>query len=216
MRINRAIIIVSFLAVIFLSGCVVGRRTIDLEIPSKQGDTSKNASVTVVNVEDFREFLNNPAQPSIPSIDGDYRNMSKLELSGMIGRQRNGFGKAMGDIGLPSGITVQDKTRLLIEEGLKARGYTIGDSPDSDYQVDVKIEEFWAWFTPGMWALSFEARIKCIVTIKGETKVEEITVTGYGKNSGQVASDPNWQLAYTRAFESFLLNFNAELDARGF
>ena len=216
MKINRAIITVSLLAVVFLSGCVVGRRTIDLEVPSKQGDSSRNATATVVNVEDFREFMNKPAQPYIPSVDGDYKSMSKLELSGMIGRQRNTYGKAMGDIALPSGITVQDKTKLLIEEGLIARGYTIGDSTDSDYQVDVKIEEFWAWFTPGMWALSFEARIKCIVTIKGETKVEEITVTGYGKNSGQIASDPNWQLAYTRAFESFLLNFNAELDARGF
>ncbi|MCD8483489.1 MAG: YajG family lipoprotein [Verrucomicrobia bacterium] len=186
-----------------------------MEIPSLKPRDLNGLSVAISEVQDGRVFQNRPPNPSTPSIDGDVTKMSAMERSRMIGRQRNAYGKAMGDVALPGDVTVEQKVQQLVEEGLRARGYQIRDS-ESDYSVSVKVEEFWGWFTPGMFYVTFEARIKCAVKIDGEEKSEVITVVGYGENKAQVASDANWQLAYRRAFEDFLDNFSKELEKKGF
>ncbi|HXA14402.1 MAG TPA: hypothetical protein VNW23_04690, partial [Opitutaceae bacterium] len=96
------------------------------------------------------------------------------------------------------------------------RGYTITTDASADNAVDVKIDEFWAWFTPGFVYVSFEARVYCSFTVKHGGHTKTFTVQGYGSNHGQVASDANWQLAYTRAFEDFLGKFDQELANDGF
>jgi hypothetical protein len=166
--------------------------------------------------EDARHFENKPSSPSTPSIDGDVKSMSADQLATMIGRQRNGYGHAMGDVAITAPETVKTKMLELVKEGLARSGYSVGASPTGENAVNVKIEEFWAWFTPKFVVLTFEARIKCAVTIKRGEKTSSLTVVGYGSNQGQVASDPNWQLAYTRAFDDFLKNFEKELAGAGF
>ena len=47
----------------------------------------------------------------------------------MIGRQRNTWGKAMGDIGLKDNDSVTKRVRLLVEEGLRRKGYGISVDP---------------------------------------------------------------------------------------
>jgi uncharacterized lipoprotein YajG len=131
----------------------------------------------------------------------------------MIGRQRNTYGAALGDIALPEGDSVVKLSRQLVEEGLKHRGYQISNNAASS--ADLSIEEFWAWCTPGFWSVPFEARIQCIVTIRKSGSTHKVTVLGHGLNRGQLASDSNWQLAYHRAFEDFLDNFDAELKKAG-
>jgi len=132
----------------------------------------------------------------------------------MIGRQRNGYGAAMGDVALPEGETVVTKMKQLVVEGLEARGHSIA-SEGGDYEIDVQIDEFWGWFTPGMFTVSFEARIKSEITLSDGSEDKTFVVRGYGINKGQVASDANWQLAYSRAFEDFLKNLDAELERQG-
>lgn len=198
-----------------LSGCVVGRRTVDLTVPNPAMTSLNKGEVYIAGIEDHRIFQNKPPLPSIPSIDGDVGQMSTSEQSLMIGRQRNGYGMAMGDIALPEGESVEVKMRKLIESGLSSKGYTISGQPDSGYDFDAEIIAFWAWFTPGMFAVSFEAEVVCDIKIHGQGADKEMRVKGYGKNTGQIASDANWQLAYTRAFNDFLLNFRSKLDENG-
>jgi len=62
-------------AIVLQTGCVVGRRSFELPVPS-------------------------PSDPSMPSIDGDVTKVSVQEKNRMIGRQRNGFGYATGDMAL--------------------------------------------------------------------------------------------------------------------
>ena len=61
------------------SGCVVGRRTVDLQIPELQVGESTGVSVTVSDPEDRRIFENKPPSPSTPSIDGDVNQMTVEE-----------------------------------------------------------------------------------------------------------------------------------------
>jgi hypothetical protein len=213
----RTIPLILFLAAASLvqTGCVVGRRTVDLPVPSQMSTQSGKGSLRVMDVTDSRTFENKPRDPSTPSIDGDVNSMTDAQKSIMIGRQRNGYGHAMGDIALPANRSVQERTRVLIENGLKKRGYVISDDPASANYAKVEIREFWAWFTPGMWVISFEARLDCVVIITVDGKAHKLEVAGYAKNVGQVASDANWQKAYRLAFENFLTNLDDELQKEG-
>jgi hypothetical protein len=201
---------------LFGSGCVTGRRTIDLLVPPATSLPASKGTVAISSITDARHFENEPSEPSTPSIDGDVNSLSAEQLSAFIGRQRNGYGHAMGDITLPDGETVQSRVKELITQGFVQRGYTITTDASADNAVDVKIDEFWAWFTPGFAYVSFEARVYCTFTVKHGGSTQTFTVQGYGSNHGQIASDANWQLAYTRAFEDFLGKFDQELTKAGF
>jgi hypothetical protein len=164
-------------------------------------------------VVDGRTFQNKPGDPSTPSVDGDVTAMSADQRAMMIGRQRNTYGKALGDIALPTGDTVMRQAKSLLEAGLRRRGFEITqDAASARASATVSIDEFWAWFTPGFWSIDFEARVYCTITIREMGRASKVVVRGYGMNHGQVASDANWQQAYDLAFKDFLTKLDAELD----
>lgn len=198
------------------TGCVVGRRTIALPVPAATAAApAQKGTVYLERITDDRRFENKPEAPSTPSIDGDVNAISAEQRSMMIGRQRGGFGNAMGDIALPAGESVQKRTQALFEEALKRRGYALSADANTPNVATISIKEFWAWFTPGMWSVSFEARINCVLSLKTAAGVKEISITSQSYNGGQVASDANWQIAYTRAFDDFLKKLDGELAAAG-
>jgi hypothetical protein len=171
--------------------------------------------VYIVAVTDDREFQNRPSDPSIPSINGDITKLSARERDQMIGRQRNGFGKAMGDMALPADDSVTKRARLLVEQGLMRRGYQITSEPNATNTVTVSVNEFWAWMTPGFFALTFEAKLSCSIAVTDANGVHTAIVKGYGLNHGQFAKDVNWQEAYDPAFEDFISNFGTQWENLG-
>jgi len=196
------------------SGCVVGQRTIDLTILQATSYPESQGSILVGQVHDKRQFANKPSDPSTPSVDGDVTQLNAATKALMIGRQRNGYGMAMGDIALPKDRSVILLTRELLIESLKRNGYSVSTT-EADKSVDVDIDEFWAWFSPGMWSVSFEARVYCTLVVKRNSDLKTVVIRGYGINKGQVASDANWKLAYQRAFEDFLSKSAAGLKGAG-
>ena len=209
--------LVFFVALALQAGCVTGRRTMDLPAaPESAPAAATRGHVYISAVTDDRRFENKPDDPSTPSIAGDVTTMTVAQKDQMIGRQRNSFGHAMGDIGLPPGDSMTKHMRALIEQGLRHNGYQVSSDPSAANTVAVSVTEFWAWTTPGFVALTFEAKVGCTLTIKsGDGASRSITVHGYGKNSGQVAKDANWREAYQPAFEDFEKNLGAELDKLG-
>lgn len=195
-----------------LTGCVTGTRDIELASPEYQSTKRMEGLVYIGNIEDQRHFEAKPRNPSTPSVKGNLHSTSKDKLATLIGRQRNGFGKAMGDVTLPAGMTVQEEMRELLTKGLESRGYTVTDDETAPVKLEVDIDKFWAWFSPGMWAVSFEANLACGLNVTTENGERELKVVGYGMNKGQIASDANWQLAYHRAFSDFLENLDNALD----
>ena len=163
--------------------------------------------VYIAAITDDRQFENRPPEPSTPSIDGDVTKLSAEQKDQMIGRQRNGFGKAMGDIALPSGDSVTKRVRLLVEQGLARGGYRITTDPATSDKVAVSIRQFWAWSTPGAFVLTFEAKLSCAISVTNAAGTHMTVVNGYGINHGQIAKDGNWQEAYDPAFEEFMANF---------
>jgi hypothetical protein len=198
------------IAIVLQTGCVVGRRSFELPIQSHDIPTPTHGKVYIAAVTDDREFQNKPSDPSVPSIDGDVTKLSAEAKDQMIGRQRNTWGKAMGDIALPAGDTVTKRMRLLVEQGLMRKGYESSSDPNAPYVVNVSVKEFWAWTTPGMWTLTFEAKLSCTIVETDASGVHTAVVKGYGLNHGQFAKDANWQQAYDPAFEDFIANFGTQ------
>jgi len=203
------------IAIVLQTGCVTGRRFISLSVTPHDIPAATQGKVYIAAVTDDREFQSKPSDPSIPSINGDVTKLSAQEKDQMIGRQRNTFGKAMGDIGLPADDSVTKRTRLLVEQGLTRRGYQITSDASAPNTVKVSVKEFWAWMTPGFFALTFEAKLSCAIEVNNASGVHTAIVKGYGLNHGQVAKDGNWQEAYDPAFEDFIANFGSQWENLG-
>ena len=199
------------------SGCVTGRRAFDLNTPSVSSNPigESKGTLSIATIDDNRHFENKPKAPSTPSVDGDVNQLSASAKSTFIGRQRNTYGHAMGDITLQEGQTVQSKVADLLSEGLKRHGYSIVAGAAAQNSVSADIEQFWSWTTPGFVELTFEAEIRCRVTIVYNGKQVVFHVRGYGLNHGQVARDANWQKAYDIAFKDFLADLDIKLKDSG-
>jgi uncharacterized lipoprotein YajG len=204
-------------AIVVQTGCVTGHRTLGLPATSATAvSTATHGRVYIASVTDDRRFENKPSDPAVPSIAGDVTTMSATEKDQMIGRQRNTWGHAMGDIRLPAGDSVTKRVRLLVEQGLRRDGYQVSADPNAPNSVAISVNEFWAWMTPGFWSLTFEAKIMCLIAANnGDGSSHTATVRGYGRNPGQVAKDVNWQDAFGPAFEDFITSLSREVGKIG-
>lgn len=216
MKTQRVSLTVALIVVLALNaGCATGRRTIALDVPASPVAAASKGAIAITQVTDERHFENKPAQASTPSIDGDVNAVSRDKLKTMIGRQRGGFGAALGDVALTPPATVETESKALIAEGLKRRGYTVGANSGGD-SVDVAIKEFWAWFRPGFAEIAFEADIRTVLSFTVAGQKRTLEVKGHGREEGQMASDEHWQRAYALAYEDFLKNLDASLASAGF
>ena len=197
------------------SGCVTGRRELSLTVPSGTASAAASGRVFLAAVTDDRQFENKPDDPSTPSIDGDVSKLSAGEKDRMVGRQRNGFGHAMGDVSLAANDTVTKQIRSLIEQALQGRGFQVTSDPGAPNVMTVSVREFWSWMTPGFFALTFEAKIQCAITVKNATGSHTLTVKGYGLNHGQFAKDVNIVEAFDPAYADFLSNFADNVGTLG-
>lgn len=196
-----------------LTACVTGTRNVALEIPSQTSSKSGAGSVQIVSITDSRIFEQKPSSPRTPSAKADVTSLSAAEKATFIGRQRNGYGGAIGEVALPEGGTIQDEVKKLIGAGLQNRGYVVSDNSDNKLSVDV--EEFWAWMVPGFISIGFESHVTTKLTLTNGSTTKTVSVQGTGNNEGQIASNANWALTYKRAFGDFLTNMDAALEELG-
>jgi hypothetical protein len=205
------------LLILAAQGCTSGHRTLSLSIPDPDNDhrpAKSRGTACVVSVADRRMFQNRPPNPSTPTIDGDVDDLTPEQRARMIGRQRNKYGRAQGDIALSGGDTVPHQVRLLVETALRRRGYdVVADPAAAQTTVDVTVDRFWAWCNPAPWFTLFEARIDCRVTLtRPGARTRTFRASGHGLNPGQVPADRNWQQTYERAYRDFLEDLEDELD----
>lgn len=140
-----------------LGGCALGRDVVTVKAPEASTVTASNGkSVRIESVLDGRKFEAAPSQADIPSLDPDADNGPDAK-SRAIARKRGGFGKALGDVALPEGQSVSGLVEQAISTGFKESGYTVVKKGDANYEsatpVSARINQFWAWFSPGAWSV---------------------------------------------------------------
>lgn len=201
------------LLLVLLSGCATTRSEMRLDVPDAGSAVVSGGEPVVIDaVRDMRTFEADPDDPSTPSLKkGASYALTAEQRKQAIARKRGGFGHAFGDILLPPGQTVETVTRELLANAFAAHGYSVVDAaaaPADAPHVSVDIRQFWAWFTPGFWSASIEARIETLLTIDRPQGQRKVTVKGYGYNAIQIGRLANWQLAYQRAFADYLKQFD--------
>lgn len=200
--------IVTVLLGLLGSGCATNRGVLDVRINKLQNPAS-GRTVTILRVTDNRVFEESPSIPSIPSLKGGEIG-NKAITSRAIARKRNGYGKALGDILLPEGRTVENVVQEALVKSFREAGYRVIDDTtelkDNDKAVPIEadIEQFWSWFTPGFWAVSlqFEAKVKIKGDVLGFNDGE--TVRGYVKLHTQGAGSRAWLSTINKGMEAFI------------
>jgi len=165
---------------IVVTGCATSRSEIKLSEPSANTATAtaaavpaKNKTVLLRDVLDERVFEEAPSSPSTPSLGFEGSAKSTAEIKARaIGRKRNGFGKALGDVLLENGMTVSQVMRKNIKTSLQQAGYKVADSAadagNAPIIIDAHVRKFWAWFTPGFWAVSVGTQISTDLVVQNK------------------------------------------------
>jgi len=217
MLVSRNLLAVCCLAL--LGGCATSRSYMRLDVSHSSATvtTPSGKAVVIDAVKDERRFEDNPGDPSVPSLkSGDEYKLGAEERKRAIARKRNGFGKAMGDILLENGETVETLTHDLVADGFARHGYQVlatgVAAPSEAVHVTVSIDEFWAWFTPGMWTVDMEGKVHTLLRTSSGVQLD---VRAYGKNSGGSGKDDNWREAYDRAFKDYAVRFDEAFSRSG-
>ena len=180
-----------------------------MELPANPPD---GPTVRVVAPTDARAFELRPPKPSIPSLkNGEIDDPSITSRA--VARKRNGFGAAMGDILLPEDRTVQMLVEEAVVRALREAGYrAVPSSSPADGttpEVQTRIEQLWAWMTPGFWTVGLDFQGRLVVSglpgrpdIVAESRISRRTAG---------ASGSRWRRVIEEGVEGLIVQIKAEL-----
>ena len=198
--VNRLVILAS---AVVLVGCASSRSEVGISTPSKNTQTTTTAApavpgqkqVYVRSVTDQRVFEAAPKDPSIPSLGfgGAAKATADVKARAM-GRKRNGYGAAMGDVLLPEGQSVTLIVSQQLRTVLQDAGYHVVEQaptqPDA-LVVDVQIKEFWSWIQMGFWGAKVHNKISTELRIENAT--QPVVVRSAAVQSRQLVTDGAWK-----------------------
>lgn len=186
-----------------LGGCAATRSTFDVQVAplTAQAPAPATAFVKITEVRDLRQFEAAPRSPSTPSLQDPKEIQNPAITSRAIARKRGGYGNALADILLPEGRTVQQLVREGVTKALIQKGYSVVDEKSPEHAnalpLQVDIQQFWAWFTPGFWQISLE--FEGILMLRSEALIGDQAdrVRGYAILKGMAATDTEWKQVMT-------------------
>ena len=205
----------SLSATIILTGCAVGRSELNIQVPTGQVGQNNGKQVYVNEVTDQRTFQLKPPSPDIPSLDptGDQAENIK---SRAIGRRRNSYGMALGDIVLQQGETVQSITQKSIQEAFSEKGYSVISNKDQvtkdTYVVDASINKFWAWMNPGFVSITLSSEISTDLTIKSGDSTKPQNVSVKAADSFGTGVEGNWVEVIQKSIRLYIDQLKSKLD----
>lgn len=205
----------SLLIAIVATGCATSRSNLDVQIPKAQNAQSNGKQVFINSVADKRAFQLNPPNPDIPSLDPSEDQNEQIKLRA-IGRKRNGFGKALGDMLLKEGETVQSLTNQSIQQAFTEKGYTVLSSKDQvtkdTYIVDANIQKFWAWMNPGFWQITLSSEISTDLAIKAPKGATSQQISVKAADGYQVATEANWTEIIQKSIQLYINDLKSKLN----
>jgi len=81
---------------------------------------------------------------------------------------------------LEPGKTVEGVVRENLSSALRKAGYDVrdqGNAGSSPIFIDARIRKFWAWLTPGFWAVTLRANVETDLAISGGNPAVNVSVT---------------------------------------
>lgn len=182
--------------VLILAGCAVDRSTISIEVPEAVATTDDAVAVKIISVEDKRIFELRPSTPDIPSLSEDEINSPEIKARALA-RKRNAYGKALGDVILPTGQTVAGLVKKTLVNSLQDAGYKVVEQGDpaflSAVPVKVQVIQFWSWIEWGFWQLPLHNKAQVNVTMPRDGEKDDITIQNEVVVNHSAVFDGDWQ-----------------------
>ncbi|MGN8343434.1 flagellar biosynthesis protein [Pseudomonas sp. SMV71] len=179
------------LALASLVGCATNRSEVDVTGPAPQPGTQGQGRQVYISAVDERVFQIDPRSADIPSLKNDEEVNDASITQRAIGRKRNGFGKGLGDVVLPSGRTVSQLVGNAVATAYQQAGYQVVTTPTpSAAAVNVHIIEYWSWFSPGAFTVAVNNKAHLKIESPGAAPLEVISGA---RDSMQVATDSDWK-----------------------
>lgn len=156
-------------------------------------------TIYIGEIKDLRVFEQNPKTQDIPSLgfEGSSAATDDLKLRA-IARKRNTYGKALGDILLEPGQTVESVVRDALKRAFVGMGYTVLEQkPAAGSEtpvVDATIDKFWGYMTPGFWSITLDCDIATTLSIH-----PPLPLTA-GQQAVAVKAEGHFQIAGTNAW----------------
>lgn len=212
---NTIKLTITFTILMILTGCATTRGVIDIN-ENVSINPTEGQSIKFVRVTDKRKFQIDPRQADIPSLKNDEINDTNI-TSRAIARKRGGFGMALGDILLPEGKTVMDVVENRLSNGFKENGYRVLTTGDTGYAsatpVEIDIEKFWGWFSPGFWSIGINFQTSIIVTAPVSGFESGVEFNSEVQERFQTASGSNWLTVINMSLDELNNDIQKEIQA---
>jgi hypothetical protein len=195
-----------------LFGCVSSRSVLDVQAPQSANGTGQKVSIVAI---DERHFEASPKQADTPSLKNSEEVGDLSITQRAVGRKRNGYGMAMGDILLPEGMTVSQLVAKSVAEGYRKAGYQVVEKAERDGDakaVTVHITEFWSWFSPGAFSVALNNKARLNIATAGETKPLDIATDK--RESMQLVVEGDWKEINETGLKAITEATTKELCAR--
>lgn len=174
-------------------GCATNRSEIDVKVPQldQANIAPSNGKKVYITAVDERVFEINPRKADIPSLKNDEITVRSI-TERAVARKRNGYGKGLGDVLLPSGRTVSALVSESVASAYRQAGYeVVGDSGAPDAAaVKVRIVEFWSWFSPGFFYVTVNNKSRLSIETEGGSGLEVVTLKSDGM---QAVTENDWK-----------------------
>jgi len=212
----RITLALCFSGLLVLGGCATSRSVLDVPPPAASAAAQTSGKeVLVTSVRDRRSFEINPPSPSIPSLDPG-EDQSDTIKARAVGRKRNAFGKALGDILLKEGQTVETLTTASIRQAFAEKGYKVIDSKEqatgNTLFVEATVDKFWSWMNPGFASITLSTEISSNLTIKSSGSNKTATVSVKAADGFQTGMESNWVEVINKALHAYVDELKAKLE----
>lgn len=210
-------VLASLLCLSLLGGCATSRSVLETPklVAAKAAPQQDNGREVFINMPlDKRVFELNPATANIPSLDPT-EDASDAIKARAIGRKRNGFGKALGDILLPEGESVEKLAAASIRQAFIDKGYRIVDDRQQikadTYIVNADVNKFWSWMNPGFWAITLSTEIATGLVIDSATGTQKVAISVKASDHFQTGVESNWAEVMNKAIKSYIEDLKSKL-----
>ncbi len=201
-----------------LSACAASRSVVTLDQAKITAPAQTQAvAVKIVQVTDARTFEEDPPNPSDPSLSGDDVHDAALKARA-IGRKRNSYGMAMGDVMLPEGSTVSGVIRTAIANGFREAGYRVVEAGQEGFDqarpLSLRINAYWCWFQPGFFGVTVHNRSRIDITGPLPNGASSLEIKGGAKDTMMAVTEDDWQNIASEGLASLTANTAAALQGK--
>lgn len=124
---------------------------------------------------------------------------------------------ALGDVLLPEEKNVAAVVQGAVEEGFRTAGFRVfsAGQPGSDEAVPVSVDihQFWAWMTPGFWALTLEHKSEITLQAPTGPLATKTRVDAYAVDNVQMGTESAWQEIVAKGLAALTAKVKESLSA---